>query len=209
MSLPSVYSQVYGQFQEFFSKLQEGQAPSNFTQQHLKDIGYASSNHRSLIPLLKAIGFLSSSGTPTERYHAYRDKSQARQVMGAALKDAYADLFVIKAHPTDKDRALIEGKFKSTHNASDRTAELMAKTFLGLLKLADIDHSTPSAPAINNAAAQTSPENEGTRLAPIPAPGTRTGAPGLHYNIQIHLPATKDVEVYNAIFKSLKEHLIG
>jgi hypothetical protein len=33
------------------------------------------------------------------------------------------------------------------------------------------------------------------------------GVSGLHYNIQIHLPATKDVEVYNAIFKSLKEHL--
>ena len=32
--------------------------------------------------------------------------------------------------------------------------------------------------------------------------------PGLHYNIQIHLPATKDVEVYNAIFKSLREHLL-
>ena len=30
----------------------------------------------------------------------------------------------------------------------------------------------------------------------------------LHYNIQIHLPATKDVEVFNAIFKSLKEHLL-
>jgi hypothetical protein len=33
--------------------------------------------------------------------------------------------------------------------------------------------------------------------------------PGLHYNIQIHLPATKDIEVFNAIFKSLKEHLLG
>ena len=32
--------------------------------------------------------------------------------------------------------------------------------------------------------------------------------PTLHYNIQIHLPATKDVEVFNAIFKSLKEHLL-
>jgi hypothetical protein len=32
---------------------------------------------------------------------------------------------------------------------------------------------------------------------------------GLHYNIQIHLPATKDIEVFNAIFKSLKEHLFG
>jgi hypothetical protein len=32
-------------------------------------------------------------------------------------------------------------------------------------------------------------------------------APGLHYNIQIHLPASKDIEVYNSIFKALKEHL--
>jgi len=37
----------------------------------------------------------------------------------------------------------------------------------------------------------------------------RSRAPGLHYNIEIHLPATKDVEVYNAIFKSLREHIIG
>jgi hypothetical protein len=37
----------------------------------------------------------------------------------------------------------------------------------------------------------------------------RIKTPGLHYNIEIHLPATKDVEVYNAIFKSLREHLIG
>jgi hypothetical protein len=32
--------------------------------------------------------------------------------------------------------------------------------------------------------------------------------PALHYNIQIHLRATKDIEVFNAIFKSLKEHLL-
>ncbi len=32
---------------------------------------------------------------------------------------------------------------------------------------------------------------------------------GLHYNIQIHLPATKDVEVYNAIFKALREHVFN
>jgi hypothetical protein len=85
MSLPSVYTQVYGQLPEFFAKLQEGQAPSNFTQQHLKDIGFPSSNHRALIPLLKALGFLSASGSPTARYHAYRDKSQSRQVLGEAI----------------------------------------------------------------------------------------------------------------------------
>ena len=31
---------------------------------------------------------------------------------------------------------------------------------------------------------------------------------GLKYDIAIHLPATKDIEVYNAIFKSLREHLV-
>jgi len=211
MSLPSISTQVYGQFPEFFAKLQEGQAPTNFTQQHLKDIGFQSSNHRALIPLLKAIGFLSASGTPTDRYHAYRDKSQARQVLGAAIKEAYSDLFVIKSHPAEKDKALIEGKFKSVHNATDTTADRMARTFFALLKLADIDH-TP-APIAKHADEISTPQtpidakgstSDTTSHAPV-----KIAAPGLHYNIQIHLPATKDVEVYNAIFKSLKEHLIG
>ncbi|MCV0439383.1 MAG: DUF5343 domain-containing protein [Hydrogenophaga sp.] len=195
----------YGQLGDFLAKIQDGQAPANFSQQHLKDIGFGSSNHRAYIPLLKAIGFLTPSGAPTERYHLYRDKSQARAVLGAALKDAYSDLFVIKANPTERDRDLIQGKFKSAHNASDRVAELMAKTFFGLLKQADIDHEPLKQ---KSAVGQ---EESPTPVAPVPAtqPAAHVKAPGLHYNIQIHLPATKDVEVYNAIFKSLKEHLIG
>jgi hypothetical protein len=46
-----------------------------------------------------------------------------------------------------------------------------------------------------------------------PQSTTKEDAPvrvsGLHYNIQIHLPPTKDIEVFNAIFKSLKEHLLA
>lgn len=208
MALPSVSTQVYGQFFDFFAKLQEGQAPASFTQQHLKDIGFAKSNHRALIPLLKALGFLTANGAPTDRYHAYRDKSQSRQILGAALKEAYSDLFVIKAHPTEKDKALIEGKFKSVHNASDTTADRMARTFLGLLKLADIDHSPPTAGKPLETPPPSPPSHEPKPPSAAPPLPTHT-APGLHYNIQIHLPATKDVEVYNAIFKSLKEHLIG
>ena len=209
MSLPSVYTQVYGQIPEFLAKLQEGQAPSTFTQQHLKDIGFPSSNHRAFIPMLKALGFLSPSGAPTARYHAYRDKSQARQVLGEAIKDAYSDLFIIKSHPSDRDKALIEGKFKSVHNATDRPAELMARTFFALLKIADIDHI--SAPQPKTAESPEIPPTESNGDVP-PLNGASLGQVplhGFHYNIQIHLPATKDVEVYNAIFKSLKEHLIG
>jgi hypothetical protein len=212
MPLPSVYVQVYGQVPEFFAKIQEGQAPGKFTQQHLKDIGFTSANHRAFIPLLKAIGFLSADGSPTARYLAYRDASQSRNVMGDALKDAYADLFVIKSHPSDKDRALIEGKFKSAHNVTDRPSELMARTFLALLKLANVDHASAltkaEVPALKS---EENDDEQGKSEGVQPekqGSGRIVKAPALHYNIQIHLPATKDVEVYNAIFKSLREHLV-
>ena len=207
MALPSVYTQAYGQISAFFEKIQEGQAPSKFTQQHLKDLGFGSTNHRAFIPLLKVLGFLSSDGVPTERYQAYRDSTQSRQVLGEAIKEAYADLFVIKSNPTKKDKKLIAGKFKSTHNTSDITAERMANTFLALLEIADIEHAPkkkethPGKEAKKEAGTQDKIEKSKGPLVV----GTM---PGLHYNIQIHLPATKDVEVYNAIFKSLREHLI-
>ncbi|WP_155986099.1 DUF5343 domain-containing protein [Thioalkalivibrio sp. AKL7] len=208
MALPGVYTQVYGQLPSFLATIREGQAPDKFTQQHLKDLGYASSNYRSYIPILKAIGFLSADGTPTARYRAYRDSTQSRRVLGEALKESYADLFVIKSHPTDKDKDALAGKFKSAHNATDRTAELMAKTFLALLKEADIDHAPSKRPKPQE---KEKPKEEGSEEPKKPeaaAPQKPIEPPGLYYNIQIHLPATKDVEVCNAIFKSLREHLI-
>lgn len=207
MSLPSVYTQVYGQIPEFFAKIQEGQAPSTFTQQHLKDIGFASTNHRAFIPILKALGFLSPGGAPTSRYHLYRDKSQSRAVMGEAIKEAYAELFYIKSHPKEADKELIEGKFKSAHNCKDRPAELMTKTFFSLLSIADIDHAPKPSDKIEPEPAQAEENNQNG--APEMPPFVNPVSPSLHYNIQIHLPATKDIEVYNAIFKSLKEHLLG
>jgi Family of unknown function (DUF5343) len=203
MSLTNAYVQIYGQLPDLFNRISEGAAPTKFTTQHLKDWGYSSSNYRAVIPLLKAIGFLSPDGTPTSRYHEYRNTARSKTVMAEAVREAYGDLFTIRAIPTTGDRPLIEGKFKSTHNASPNIAKLMASTFYALLDLADlslnpvqkteeiIQSSEASVPAVN---VENSPKAH--------------ARPSLHYNIQIHLPATKDIEVFNAIFKSLKEHLL-
>lgn len=206
MALIDSYVQVYGQLSDLFQKISEGQAPSQFTHQHLKDLDFTSTNHRAFIPLLKALGFLSAEGVPTGRYHEYRNTAQSRQVIAEALREAYGDLFVIKAKPAEADRALIEGKFKSAHNVSDRVAKLMANTFFSLLALADLDKVVPRKlkPEIPpKEREKEEKEKEEKPEAKLVAP------PGLHYNIQIHLPATKDIEVFNAIFKSLKEHLLG
>lgn len=127
--------------------------------------------------------------------------------MGEALKDAYQDLFLIKSKPAKDDRAAIQGKFKSYHNATDRMANLMTSTFLALLDLANLDGAVASSVPVTK---EEKKEEPATGAATAGAGGTSLPphrAPGLHYNIQIHLPATKDVEVYNAIFQALKDHL--
>lgn len=206
MALTNAYVQGYRKISKLFDKIRNGQAPEIFTHQLLKDWGFSSSNDRQFIPLLKALGFLSSDGKPTSRYHDYRDQSRSKHVMGEALREAYSDIFLINATPSETDKRAIQGKFKSFHNASNRAAQLMTSTFFALLELADLsDKPKPKLkqqPSISE-------EKEKKEITPTTVlPQERpTLAPGLFYNIQIHLPATKDIEVYNAIFKALKEHL--
>jgi hypothetical protein len=208
MGLPTSYSQAYGVLGEFFSKIRDAQAPDKFTQQNLKDLGYKSNNHRPFIPLMKALGFLSSDGSPTQRYHDYRNHSKSKEIMGDAIKEAYGDIFLIKSNPTDKDKDLVQGKFKSYHNASDNVAKLHTNTFYALLDIADLNHDKTPKVVIETKPEEKVSATKSSGEKTIQPPMLPASAVGLHYNIQIHLPATKDVEVYNAIFKSLKDHLI-
>lgn len=201
MGLSNTYVQPTNRIPDLFNKIRDGQAPERFTQQLLKDWGFKSTADRTFISMLKALGFLTSDGKPTQRYNDYRDHSRSRAVMADALRETYADLFLIKQHPTAADKEAIEGKFKSFHNVSENVARLMTKTFMSLLTMADLkgSHSPSRLPE----ATATSPDSNEADVTAV-----RHAVTGLHYNIQIHLPATKDVEVYNAIFKSLREHLL-
>jgi hypothetical protein len=205
MALTSTYIHAINRVPDLFNKIRDGQAPDQLSQQLLKDWGFSSSNDRAFLPFLKALGFLSPDGKPTQRYHAYRDHSRSKEVMAEALREAYGDIFLIKAQPTPADRVAIEGKFKSFHNVSDNVAQLMTKTFFALFALADFS-TTPKPAKVDK---KNPDEAPATPPVQPPQGGGFLTPTGLHYNIQIHLPATKDIEVYNAIFKSLKEHLIA
>lgn len=208
MALPTTYSQEFKKFKEFFEKIRDAQAPAKFTNQLLQDWGYKSNNHRAFIPLLKSLGFLTADGVPTQRYHDYRTHSASKSIMGEAIKETYSDIFLIKEKPTNSDKGLIEGKFKSYHNTSDVVAGLMTKTFFSLLELANIENTLNANPQIEQQNVKTNNKSNNEEDATQRTNLKPKNNFGLHYNIQIHLPATKDVEVYNAIFKSLKDHLL-
>lgn len=123
--------------------------------------------------------------------------------MGEALREAYHDIFLITSSPKDSDKEAVKGKFKSFHNASDNTAQNMTQTFYALLKLAEFKSEKRKMEKATEGAS----EQPGIIAVNQQIPSQST--PSFHYNIQVHLPATKDVEVYNAIFKSLRDHFVG
>jgi hypothetical protein len=207
MALLNQQTQIASQIPAIFEKLKAGQAPDKFNREFLRDLGFKSSNHIALIPLLRGLGFLNADNVPNDRYRQFLDKTKSAQVIAHALKEAYGDIFILKSKPTKSDQDLIQGKFKSTYNLSDISAERNAKTFLALLEIAD-----PAVLSGDEKSRDEAPKKE-IVIPPVPDPHDlpdkrKKAVVGLNYNIEIHLPATKDVEVYNDIFKSLREHLV-
>ena len=136
-----------------------------------------------------------------------------KKVISKAVKEAYSDIFVVKRKPTKSDEKMIAGKYKSTHNLSDNVALRAARTFLALLELSDQEVIRGEETNTDDGALENSedPADSEQELDPEPSSDPKEAIPqqiGLSYNIQIHLPATKDIEVYNAIFKSLREQII-
>lgn len=203
MALLNQSVQVYGKLGEFFAKLRDGQAPDKFTREFLKDLGFKSSNWHAAINLLKGLGFLSADGSPTSQYMDFLDKTRWSAVLAQAVKEAYGDIFVMKRVPAQSDLKMIAGKYKSTYNLSDTAADRAARTFLALLELSDKSVIKGEGPVET-----VKHEPQAAQSEPAAPPHAKATTVGLNYNIQIHLPATKDIEVYNAIFKSLREHII-
>lgn len=191
------------------AKIMEGTAPKKFTIAHLKGIGFKSSSDQGILPVLKELGFLLDDGTPTQRYHDYRDQSRSRAVMAQALRQSYEEIFHINERPTESDRQSIEGKFKSDHNVSDSVAQRQAMTFFALLQHADLEAEDSLAGIGKDTQGERKIdelEDEDARNTTPPKGPSRDIS--LRYNIEVHLPATKDIEVYNAIFKSLRAHIL-
>lgn len=204
MALTSKYLVAQKNVPLVFDKIASGAVPDKFTLAHLAALGFTSSNDRGFLGILKELGFLTDDGTPTQRYKDYRDRSRSKAVMAHALREAYGDLFLInESDLSKKDRDAIVGRFKSTHGSNDNIAGLQAATFLSLLELADLSAGNYQVPAKFENKSEESPPEPRERQPALPQRNL-----DLRYTVQVHLPETKDVEVYNAIFRSIKQNLL-
>ena len=190
------YLTVSSRLPAMMEAIQDAGLPPRFTHEFLKSLGFKSTNDRGLIGVLKGIGFLDDSGVPVERYKAYKNKSEAKKVLGQALKLSYEDLFLASEKANDLTVEKLKGIFATKTGKGTAVVTKMATTFKALAALADFSDMPPK-----------KTERLEERMSEK-SPAMRSVSSEFHYNIQIHLPITKDISVYNAIFRSIKDHLL-
>ena len=210
MSLPTSYmTGSFTKIPQYFDTMLTAKAPDKFTTKFMADLGFTSSNDRQFVNVLKAIGFLDDSGTPTERYFKFLDQSFSKQMGAEGIREAYEDLFALNTSAHKLTKAEVEGKFKTLTNGSKENATIgyMASTFLNLCGYADWSDAQSSTIQIKSSNTDTAQNNNTEIPNSIPVLSSERGRIDLNYDIHIHLPATRDQAVYDALFASLAKHI--
>jgi Family of unknown function (DUF5343) len=197
---------AHGLVTKIFDKIIEASQPERFTQDYLKTkLGFDSGSSRPVIPLLKKLEFIGSDGAPTPLYGKFRNPEERGKAMAAALRKAYKEVYDRNEYVHD----LPKEKFKNLVvemtglEASDATVNAIVGTFFNLKACAKFDGEAAKP---NNDVVTVIPNNDN----PVPPPAQAQNSSGLNlsYTVNLNLPETADVEVFNAIFRSLKENLL-
>jgi len=206
MALPSAYLTTTKNLGRILAAIQNAQAPKQFSTRFIASLGFPSAPDRLIIGVLKSIGFLTSEGHPTKRYFEYLDGTQSKRVMADGVREAYADLYQVNKKAHEMTNTEIKNKLKTLTQgqSSDSVLDKMASTFKGLAQHADFNASAASAAALETPVSAAESQAE----AAVGSTATPIGLGGLVYNIQLILPADRDQAVYDALFRSLKEHLL-
>jgi hypothetical protein len=196
---------AYGLVPKILNKISEAQQPERFTQDFLSTkLGFPSGSARPFIPLLKRIGFLSSDGVPTLLYAKFRNRDTRGAAMAEALRTGYREVFERNEYAQDLPKEKLKNLVIEITGAkaNDTAVASIVGTFENLKKYATWD-ATPAAPAKEDVKVLTPVEIPDE----VRRPAVNSGL-NLSYTINLNLPETSDVEVFNAIFRSLKDNLL-
>lgn len=209
MNVTSAYLYTVNTLPKILEALQRAQVPPKFTNPFLQALGFKSTNDRAFINVWKGLGFLDGTSTPTESYKQFRDKAIAKAVLARQIRLAYKGLFEVDENAQSMNFEAIKGKLATLTGKDETVVKKMAATFKALCKEADFSASGESKTET------ISPADTATTAAEVvvESPALDQVAPRLSglafsHTIYINLPATRDIAVYDAIFKSIREHLL-
>jgi hypothetical protein len=209
VEVTSAYLYTVNDLPQILEAVQRAQVPPKFTNSFLQALGFKSTNDRAFINVWKGLGFLDGSSTPTESYKEFRDKSVAKAVLARQIRLAYKGLFGVDENAQQMSLEAIKGKLATLTGKDEAVVRKMAATFKTLCKEADFaaveDKQTEVKPPVDPAIAAAEVIVESPALDQVTP---RLAGLAFSHTIYINLPASRDIAVYDAIFKSIREHLL-
>lgn len=206
MSLPPFINST-GLIGKIFDKIRQAKVPSRYTQDFQASVlGFGSGSARAFIPFLKRLNFIQSDGTPTDLYTRFRNADSSGAAMAEAMRIGFADIFrkneFANSLPDDKLKNLVVEVTGKEPN--DSTVTAITGSFKACKALADFDAADGPRGSADTAPLELSKSLVKQESVPAMRHDFRIG-----YTININLPETTNVEVYNAIFASIKQNLLS
>lgn len=199
-SLP--YVTAPGTISRALNAIKSAATPERVSQDYVKTVlGIKGGSGDQITSYLKKIGFALQDGTPTELYKQFRNTSTSKKAGADAMRKAYQPLFQRNESMyklSDEDlRGLIASE---TGQASDSNpVSLTLGCIKNMREFADFE---------SNGLVQEIEDNQPRNGQASTAGTAEKFGLNLSYTINLNLPATSDVSVFNAIFKSLRENLL-
>lgn len=203
---------AYGKIPKVLEKVKTAQTPARFTQDFLSTkLGFPGGSPKPVIPYLKRTGFLTASGEPTDIYKRFRNPDLSGAAAAEALRIGYNQLFEINEYANDLTDSKLKGVIVQATGLDEGASSVKAilGSFKALKAFADFDAGVGEGAMGDEGEVEDG--NNGSTKAPVTKAG-RSDLPAgvsLGYTINLNLPPTSDIAVFNAIFKSLKENMLS
>ncbi|WP_370194507.1 DUF5343 domain-containing protein [Aurantimonas coralicida] len=200
-----------GLIPKIFEKIHNARRPERFTQDFLETkLSHSGGSARAIIPLLKRLNFLGSDGVPTRLYDQLRNPETQAGAVAEGMRIAFKEIFDRNEYAYDLSREKLTNLIvEITGSAKDeRTTQAVASTFLAMRDLADFEFDQS-----DNTHRDNGPEIATNGISSYNQRPVNSDEPDnvelrIGYTINLNLPETTDPDVFNAIFKSLKENLL-
>jgi hypothetical protein len=137
---PKGFRYVYGsaQITKLLEKVQKTGRPDKLNFGYIRDTWlFKNEQYRSVLDILEDMGFIDSSGVPSDLYAQYQNPAIAKRALVTGIKRAYPELF--KAYPQaySLSKSELEGYFKQQTGKAGSVLGKMISTFKTLCSLAD------------------------------------------------------------------------
>ncbi|RJQ48085.1 MAG: hypothetical protein C4528_03675 [Gammaproteobacteria bacterium] len=203
------YLPTYKNVGVLFEKIRAAKVPESFTQKYLNEtLGLKSSGDRSLITLLKSLGFIDNSGRPTPRYAALKNEKVAGIEIARGVREAYEGLFSANENAHKLEGQELKGLVAQVAGSDSGTTSKIVGTFKALLAVSDFESDS----LLKEEGGETTAEKEKKIDKEKQADEVSRGGmsfqgmrPEFHYNIQIHLPSNGSEETYMNIFNAVRK----